>query len=53
MPLATAPEAAVGCHLDADDSVDFLKMLCGPACAVPATTLIKTVATDAMSDKVD
>jgi hypothetical protein len=33
--------------------VDFLKMLCGPACAVPGTTLIKSVATDAISDKVD
>jgi hypothetical protein len=28
-------------------------MLCGPACAVPGTTLIKSAATDAMSDKVD
>ena len=36
-----------------DGSVDILKMLCGPACAVPGTTLIKSVATDAMSDKVD
>ena len=33
--------------------MDFLKMLCGPACAVTGTTLIKSVATDAMSDKVD
>ena len=36
-----------------DGSVDILKMLCGPACAVPGTTLKKSVATDAMSDKVD
>ena len=36
-----------------DGSVDILKMLCGPACAVPGTTLKKSAATDAMSDKVD
>ena len=36
-----------------DGSVDFLKMLCGPACAVPGNTFIKSVATDAISNKVD
>ena len=36
-----------------DGSVDILKVLCGPACAVPGTTLMKSVATDAMSDKLD
>jgi hypothetical protein len=33
-----------------EGSADFLKILCGPDCAVPGTTLIKSVATDAMSD---
>ena len=36
-----------------DGSVDFLEVFCGAACAAPGTALIKSVAIDAMSDKVD